>query len=85
MPSTAPTVSTDPALLSAEDMLACFGRRELSPVDVFHAVTERITRLNPELNAFAVMNPHAYKRRAKAPAGGGRGGRSDCWTGFRAR
>ena len=51
--------STDPALLSAEDMLALYARRALSPVEVLQAVTERVARLNPGLNAFAVMNPRA--------------------------
>lgn len=50
---------TDPALLSAEDMLALYARGALSPVDVLQAVTERIARLNPQLNAFAVLNPRA--------------------------
>lgn len=50
---------TDPALLSAEDMLALYAKRALSPVDVLQAVTERIARLNPQLNAFAVLNPRA--------------------------
>ena len=52
---------TDPALLSAEDMLALYARRSLSPVEVLQAVTERIARLNPGLNAFAVMNPRALE------------------------
>ena len=51
--------TTDPALLSAEDMLALYARRALSPVEVLQAVTERVARLNPGLNAFAVMNPRA--------------------------
>ena len=51
--------ATDPALLSAEDMLALYARRSLSPVEVLQAVTERVARLNPGLNAFAVMNPRA--------------------------
>jgi aspartyl-tRNA(Asn)/glutamyl-tRNA(Gln) amidotransferase subunit A len=51
----------DPALLSAEDMLAGFSRLQLSPVDVLQAVTERVVRLNPRLNAFAVMNPDALR------------------------
>jgi aspartyl-tRNA(Asn)/glutamyl-tRNA(Gln) amidotransferase subunit A len=50
---------TDPALLSAEDMLTEFARRSLTPVDVLQAVTERVARLNPALNAFVVMNPKA--------------------------
>nr|WP_294544282.1 amidase family protein [uncultured Rhodopila sp.] len=52
---------TDPALLSAEDMLAAFSRRHLTPVDVLQAVTERVARLNPGLNAFAVLNPRALQ------------------------
>jgi len=51
----------DPALLSAEDMLAYFARRQLTPVDVLQAITERVARLNPSLNAFAVMNPGALQ------------------------
>ena len=53
--------ATDPALLSAEDMLALYARRALSPVEVLQAVTERVARLNPRLNAFAVMNPRALE------------------------
>ncbi len=51
----------DPALLSAEDMLAAFARRQLTPVDVLQAITERVVRLNPGLNAFAAMNPGALQ------------------------
>ena len=51
----------DPALLSAEDMLGYFTRRQLTPVDVLQAITERVARLNPGLNAFAVMNPGALQ------------------------
>jgi aspartyl-tRNA(Asn)/glutamyl-tRNA(Gln) amidotransferase subunit A len=50
---------TDAALLTAEEMLALYARRALSPVEVLQAVTERIARLNPDLNAFAVLNPRA--------------------------
>ena len=51
----------DAALLSAEEMLALYTRRMLSPVDVLQAVTERIAQLNPMLNAFAVLNPRAIE------------------------
>ncbi len=51
--------ATDAALLTAEDMLALYARRALSPVEVLQAVTERIARLNPQYNAFAVLNPRA--------------------------
>lgn len=50
---------SDPALLSAEEMLTEFARLRLTPVDVLQAVTERVARLNPALNAFVVMNPRA--------------------------
>jgi aspartyl-tRNA(Asn)/glutamyl-tRNA(Gln) amidotransferase subunit A len=52
---------TDAALLTAEEMLAFYARRTLSPVEVLQAVTERIARLNPGLNAFAVLNPSAIE------------------------
>ncbi|HVZ09977.1 amidase [Rhodopila sp.] len=52
---------TDLATLSAEDMLAGYARCQVSPVEVLQAVTERIARLNPGLNAFAVMNPNALQ------------------------
>src|ERR1700734_3540742 len=47
------THETDLALLTE------FARRRLTPVDVSQAVTERLVRLNPALNAFVVMNPKA--------------------------
>ena len=51
--------ATDAATLTAEEMLALYARRALSPVEVLQAVTERVARLNPGLNAFAVLNPRA--------------------------
>ncbi len=51
--------STDAALLSAEEMVDLYARQALSPVEVLQAVTERIARLNPGINAFVVMNPRA--------------------------
>jgi aspartyl-tRNA(Asn)/glutamyl-tRNA(Gln) amidotransferase subunit A len=47
-------------------MLAGFARRQLNPVDVLQAVTERVARLNPGLNAFAVMNPGALQAAAES-------------------
>ncbi len=57
---------TDPALLTAEDMLALFASRRLSPVEVLQAITERVARLNPLLNAFAVLNPRALDAAAES-------------------
>ncbi|HEY4254711.1 MAG TPA: amidase family protein [Roseomonas sp.] len=50
---------TDPALMPAETLLAHYARRSLSPVEVLRAVTERVARYNPWVNAFAAMNPRA--------------------------
>ena len=60
--------ATDPALLSAEDMLALYARRSLSPGEVLQAVTQRVARLNPGLNAFAVMNPRALEAAGESEA-----------------
>ncbi len=49
----------DPAMMSAEQLLGHFARTTLSPVEALAAVTARVIRLNPSLNAFAVMNPAA--------------------------
>jgi aspartyl-tRNA(Asn)/glutamyl-tRNA(Gln) amidotransferase subunit A len=48
---------TDPALMTAETLLGLYARQTLSPVEALKAVTERIARHNPRLNAFAVMAP----------------------------
>jgi aspartyl-tRNA(Asn)/glutamyl-tRNA(Gln) amidotransferase subunit A len=58
----------DPALLTAEEMLALYARCALSPVEVLQAVTERIARLNPQLNAFAVLNPRALDAAGESAA-----------------
>jgi aspartyl-tRNA(Asn)/glutamyl-tRNA(Gln) amidotransferase subunit A len=50
---------TDLALLSAEALLDLFRTGAATPVDALQAVTERIARLNPAYNAFAVLNPRA--------------------------
>ncbi len=58
-PESAMTSATDPALMSAEELLAHYARRSLSPVEVLQAVTERVAKLNPSLNAFAVLTPQS--------------------------
>jgi len=60
--------TNDPALLSAEDLLSAYARRILSPVEVLQSVTERVARLNPGLNAFAVMNPNALAAAGESEA-----------------
>ena len=49
----------DPALLSAEELLRHYRRGTLTPLDALQAVTERIARRNPAVNAFAVLDPRA--------------------------
>ncbi len=51
--------ATDPALMSAEELLDNYARRILTPLDALAAVRERIERYNPLVNAFVVMNPKA--------------------------
>jgi len=60
--------ATDPALLPAEELLAHYARRALSPVEVLKAVTERIARLNPQINAFAAMNPRCLEAAGESEA-----------------
>jgi aspartyl-tRNA(Asn)/glutamyl-tRNA(Gln) amidotransferase subunit A len=52
---------TDPAALDAEELLAAYAAKKLNPLEALQAVTERIARRNPEINAFAVMNPQALQ------------------------
>ncbi len=59
---------TDPALMTAEDLLGHYARRSLSPVEVLQAVTERVARHNPSLNAFAVMTPQALAAAGESEA-----------------
>lgn len=58
--------ATDPALLSAEEMLAGYANGAPTPVDVLQAVIERIARRNPALNAFVVLNPRALDAAAES-------------------
>jgi aspartyl-tRNA(Asn)/glutamyl-tRNA(Gln) amidotransferase subunit A len=52
-------LNPNPARLDAEELLQHFAARTLTPLDALQAVTERIARQNPEINAFVVMNPQA--------------------------
>ncbi len=60
--------TTDPALMSAEELLGHYARRTLSPVEALKAVTERIARYNPWVNAFAAMNPQALRAAGESEA-----------------
>lgn len=59
---------TDPAMMTAEDLLVHYARGTLSPVEVLQAVIARVARLNPQINAFAVMNPHALRQAGESEA-----------------
>ena len=65
---------TDPALMSAEALLAHYANGRLSPVEALQAVIERVARHNPAVNAFAVMNPRALQAAGES-AGRWRAGR----------
>ncbi len=52
-------MTTDPALMAAEELLGHYRAGALSPVEALQAVLERVARLNPWVNAFAAMNPRA--------------------------
>ena len=60
--------ATDPALMTAEELLGHYARRGLSPVEVLQAVTERVARHNPGINAFAVMAPQALAAAGESEA-----------------
>jgi aspartyl-tRNA(Asn)/glutamyl-tRNA(Gln) amidotransferase subunit A len=47
----------DIALLSASDLVRLYQQRELSPVQVVRATLDRIERINPQVNAFALLDP----------------------------
>ena len=49
------TVSDDLCLMSATELAAAFATKALSPVEVTRAVLGRITRLNPDLNAYCTI------------------------------
>ncbi len=62
------TTQTNPALMTAEELLALYERRLLSPVEALKAVMERIARFNPQINAMAVMNPRALQAAGESEA-----------------
>ncbi len=45
--------------MTAEALLDAYARQTLTPVEALQAITERIARHNPGINAFAVLNPRA--------------------------
>ena len=65
---------TDLTALSAEALLAGYARGDFTPVDALQAVTERVARRNPDLNAFAVLDPRSLAAAGES-AGRWRAGR----------
>lgn len=62
-------MTDDPCFLSAGELRARIGRRELSPVEATQAVLDRIARLQPALNCFITICAEAAlaeSRRAEA-------------------
>ena len=58
----------DPALLTAEQLLSLYATRQLSPVEALQAITERVARRNPALNAFVLLNPAALAAAGESEA-----------------
>ncbi len=59
-------MSTDPAFLSARDLLSHFRARTLSPVEALESVLERLDADNPALNAFHLVDVEMGRAMAKA-------------------
>ena len=58
----------DPALLSAESLLALYASGRLSPVEALQAVLQRVAVHNPRINAFAVLDPRALEAARQSEA-----------------
>ncbi|GAA2416975.1 amidase [Actinomadura vinacea] len=62
------TESADPAELTATELLAAYRTGALSPVEAAEAVLARIARVDPELNAFCLVDPEWTLGAARASA-----------------
>ncbi|MDE2517767.1 MAG: amidase [Rhodospirillales bacterium] len=60
--------ATELPLLGAAELLDGYARGDFTPLDVLQSVLERIARLNPQVNAFAAMNPAARAAAADSTA-----------------
>lgn len=49
-------MSTDPALLSATDLVALYRSKKLSPVEAVKATLARIETFNPIVNAYCYLD-----------------------------
>ena len=59
-------MATDPADLSATELLAAYRARRLSPVEATRAALARVEALNPVLNCFCYLDPEAALASARA-------------------
>jgi aspartyl-tRNA(Asn)/glutamyl-tRNA(Gln) amidotransferase subunit A len=59
-------MSTNPAEMTATALIAHYGQRTLSPVEVTRAVLDRIGALQPSLNAFLLVDEEAAVAAARA-------------------
>lgn len=59
-------MTDDTTQLAADDLLRCYGSGKLSPVEVAEAVLDRISSLDPKLNAFCLVDGDAALDAAKA-------------------
>ena len=55
----------DPCSLSATDLVRAYSKKQLSPVEVTHAVLRRIEKLNPVLNAFCLVDEKQALEKAR--------------------
>ena len=60
--------ATDPAYLTATELLAAYRAGTLSPVEAAEAVLARIERADPEINAFCLVDPEWTLEAARASA-----------------
>ncbi|MEJ0047503.1 MAG: amidase [Rhodospirillales bacterium] len=61
-----PMSSQNPARLSATEMIASYRAKSISPVEVTKAILQGISRLNPELNAYCLVDQDSAMMDARA-------------------
>lgn len=61
-----PSSNDELALASAQELIELYQTKSASPVEVVRAILARIERLNPKVNAFALLDPQAAINSAKA-------------------
>jgi aspartyl-tRNA(Asn)/glutamyl-tRNA(Gln) amidotransferase subunit A len=59
-------MATDPAALSATELLRLYRRKQLSPVEAAQAVLDRIERFDPAVNAFCLVDRDQALQSARA-------------------